>query len=60
MHLRGVLAPAHGALTAALQVRAAIAAQNPAPIFSTLARASTTLILPLFLTLLQLAPNIIH
>jgi hypothetical protein len=45
----------HYTLTTALQLRDAIAAQNPAPVFSTLARAATTLVIPLFLTLIQIA-----
>jgi hypothetical protein len=49
----------HYTLTAALQARAAIAAQQPAPVFAAIARAATTLVLPLFLTLLQLAPTLI-
>jgi hypothetical protein len=49
----------HYAVTTALQLRAAIAAQNPAPVFNTLARAGTTLVLPLFLTLVQIASTII-
>jgi hypothetical protein len=49
----------HYTVTTALQLRAAIATQNPAPVFSTLARAGTTLALPLFLTLIQIASTII-
>lgn len=47
------------ALSSALQARAAIAGQDPAPVFNMLARAATTLVLPLFLTLVQLAPAVI-
>jgi hypothetical protein len=50
----------HYTLTTALQLRDAIAAQNPAPVFSTLARAATTLVIPLFLTLIQIASTLIH
>lgn len=49
----------HYTLSAALQARAAIAALQPAPVFNTIARAATTLVLPLLLTLLQLAPTVI-
>lgn len=50
----------HYTLTDALQLRTAIAAQNPAPVFSTLARAATTLVIPLFLTLVQIASTLVH
>jgi hypothetical protein len=49
----------HYSVMTALQLRAAIAAQNPAPVFNTLARAGTTLALPLFLTLIQIASTVI-
>jgi hypothetical protein len=50
----------HYTLTAVLQLRATIAAQNPAPVFNTLARAATTLLIPLFLTLIQIASTFVH
>lgn len=46
-------------LTTILRLRSAIAAQNPAPVFSTLGRASTTLALPVFLTLVQVASGLL-
>ena len=49
----------HYSVTTALQLRAAITAENPAPVFSTLARAGTTLVIPLFLTLVQIATTVI-
>jgi hypothetical protein len=58
-HTPASLIKTHYALSSALQVRAAIAAQNPAPVFNTLARAATTLALPLFLTLIQIASTVI-
>lgn len=50
----------HYTLNTALQLRSAIAAQNPAPVFNTLARAATTLLIPLFLTLVQIASTFVH
>jgi hypothetical protein len=50
----------HYSLDTALRVRAAIAAQDPAPVFNTMARAATTLVLPLFLTFIQVAVMFIH
>jgi hypothetical protein len=50
----------HYTLSTALQLRTAIAAQNPAPVFNTIARAATTLLIPLFLTLIQIASALVH
>jgi hypothetical protein len=50
----------HYSLDAALRVRAAIAAENPAPVFNALARAATTLVLPVFLTLIQISATFVH
>lgn len=50
----------HYTLDTALQLRHAIAAQNPAPVFNTIARAATTLALPVVLTLIQIAATFIH
>jgi hypothetical protein len=44
----------HYSLETALRLRAAILAESPAPVFSTLARGVTTLILPIFLTVIQI------
>lgn len=46
-------------LNSALQLRSAIAAQSPAPVFNLIARAGTTLALPVFLVLLQFATTLI-
>lgn len=45
----------HFALRTILDLRQAIAQEAPAPVFKTLTRAATTLVLPVFLTLLQVA-----
>lgn len=58
-HTSASIIRTHYILSSALQVRTAIADQDPAPVFNMLARAATTLVLPLFLTLVQLAPAVI-
>jgi hypothetical protein len=46
-------------LETAFQVRAAIAAESPAPVFNLIARAATTLVLPVVLTIIQTATTFI-